>query len=194
MYVPALGDRLPKRGNRLTQLFGAGMLRLFGWRFEGEIPNVTRLVAIGAPHTTAWDWAVGILAILALGVDVTWLGADWIFKYPFMRSLGGVPVDRSRPQGLVAQYIELFKASERLIVGLLPEGTRKKMVPWKSGFYRIADGAGATIMPVVIDRRRKVIRFEPGFLPSGDYEADMEEKIRPLYAEYLEQYPDQFGM
>ena len=194
MYVPAVGDRLPKRGNRLTRAFGTTMLSLFGWRLEGTIPNVAKLVAVGAPHTTAWDWVVAILTMFALGVRVSWLGVDWLFRYPFMRALGGIPVDRSRPQGLVAQIVETLATREQYILGVLPEGSRRKVVPWKSGFYRIAHGAGVTILPVVVDQREKTIRFEPSFLPSGDYEADMAQKLRPLYARYLEQYPDQFGM
>ena len=94
-----LGDRLPKQGNRVTRAVGALILRLFGWRFEGSFPNLEKLVAIGAPHTSAWDFPIAMLAILALGLKATWLGADWIFRYPLIRWLGGVPVDRSRAQG-----------------------------------------------------------------------------------------------
>ncbi len=193
MFIPT-AEELPKRGNRLTRAFGAAMFRLFGWRFEGSLPNVPKLVAIGAPHTTAWDWAIAIASIFALRLRVSWLGADWIFRYPFMRALGGIPVDRSRRQGLVERIVDTLATRDRYILGVLPEGSRKKVVPWKTGFYRIADGAGVTILPVVVDQRQKIIRFAPSFLPSGDYEADMEEKVRPLYAEFLDQYPDQFGM
>lgn len=160
----------------------------------GTIPNEPRMVAIGAPHTTVWDFAVGILAISALGVRVTWLGVDWLFRYPFMRFLGGVPVDRWRSQGLVMEQIERFKSREQYIVGLLPEGSRKKVVPWKRGYDYIAAQARVPILLATLDRRQKLVILGPAFLPTGDLEADTEKHIRPLYAEFLDQYPDQFGM
>ncbi len=193
MSTVRVGDRLPKRGGRLTRGFGAAILRLFGWRLTGEIPDVPRLLAIGAPHTTAWDFIVGIFTIFALGVRVSWLGADWVLRFPLMRWLGGISVDRSRSQGLVGSCIEEFKTQEQLILGLSPEGSRKKVVPWKAGFYHIANGAQVPILLVAIDRQNKLMRFGPSLFPSGDFEADMA-KIRPVFAEFLEQYPDQFGM
>ena len=68
MYVPAVGDRLPQRGNRLTRAVGRFSLRLWGWRFEGTVPDHPRMVAIAAPHTTAWDFIVGMVAVFALGL------------------------------------------------------------------------------------------------------------------------------
>ncbi len=193
MITVPVGDRPPKRGGRLTRFLGAAVLRLFGWRLVGEIPDREKFVAIGAPHTTAWDFAVGMLTIFALGVRVSWLGADWVLRFPLMRWLGGVSVDRSRSQGLVGGCIEKFATSDRLILGLAPEGSRKKVVPWKAGFYHIAHGARVPILLVAIDRRNKQLRFGPTLFPSGDFEADMA-KIRTVYARFLEQYPDRFGM
>ncbi len=188
-----IGDRLPKRGNRLTRGFGAAMLRLFGWRLVGEIPNREKLLVIAAPHTTAWDLGVGMLAIFALGIEVSWLGIDWVVRYPLMRRLGGVAVDPTHAQGLVAQVVENFQARDKFILGLAPEGSRKKVVPWKAGFYHIARGAGVPILAVAIDHRNKLLRFGPTIFPSGDFAADME-RIRRVYAEFLEQYSDRFGM
>ncbi len=188
-----VGDRLPKRGGRLTRGFGAAVLRLFGWRLVGAIPDVEKLVAIGAPHTTAWDFPVGLMTIFALGLKVTWLGVDWVVRYPFMRRLGGVAVDRTRNQGLVDDYIEKFRTREKLFLGLAPEGSRRKVVPWKAGFYHIAHGAQVPSLMVLIDRREKVLAHGPTLFPSGDFEADMA-KIRTVYARFVEQYPDRFGM
>lgn len=188
-----IGDRLPTRGNRLTRGFGATILRWFGWRMVGEIPNRDKLVAIGAPHTTGWDFGVGLMTIFALGIDVSWLGADWVVRYPFMRRLGGVSVDRTQSQGLVAAVVETFQARDKFILALAPEGSRKKVVPWKAGYYHIAHGAGVPILMVAIDHGKKLLRFGPTLTPSGDFEADME-KIWQVYAEFLERYPDRFGM
>ncbi len=193
MHGVRVGDRPPKRGNRLTRFLCESVLRLFGWRLTGELPNREKFVAIGAPHTSGWDFAAGMLAIFALGIKVSWLGADWVLRFPLMRWLGGISVDRSRSQGLVGGCIEEFHSRDGLILGLAPEGSRKKVVPWKAGFHHIARGAGVPIVLVVIDRRKKQLGFGPTLSPSGDFEADMA-KIRPIYAEFLEQYPDRFGM
>ena len=194
MYVPTLGDRLPRRGNRLTRAAGRWVLRLWGWRFEGVIPDHPKMVVIAAPHTTAWDFIVGMVAIFAIGIRVSWLGADWVFRFPMMRSLGGIPVDRSRRHDLVARTVESFAGRERHVLALSPEGTRSKRVPWRTGFYHIARGAEVPVLLAAIDQRAKLLSIGPSFLPSGDYEADMEEHIRPFYGEYLDKYPERFGI
>lgn len=193
MKEVVIGDRLPTRRNRLTRGFARGMLRLFGWRLVGEIPNREKLLAIAAPHTTAWDFFLGLGTIFGLGLNVSWLGIDWVVRYPLMRRLGGVSVDRGQAQGLVGAAIEQYRTHDRFMLALAPEGSRKKVVPWKAGFYHIACGADVPILLVVLDRRNKLLRFGPTITPSGDFEADME-MIRPVYAEFVEQYPDRFGI
>ena len=193
-HVAPIGDRLPRQGNRLTRAIGRTLLRWTGWRFEGAVPNRDKLLAIGAPHTTAWDFALAMMAILALGVRVSWLGADWVFRFPFMRAIGGIPVDRSVRQGMVPQAIRRFAERPKLILALTPEGSRKKVVPWKTGFYHIAAGAGVPVLMVSIDLENKLLRFGPSFEPSGDYEADMETKIEPFYADLVDRFPERFGI
>ena len=150
-------------------------------------------MAIGAPHTTAWDFPLAMLAILALGVKATWLGADWIFRYPLIRWLGGEPVDRSRRQGMVGGYLQKFESSDKFVLGILPEGSRKKVVPWKAGFYHIAVGARVPILMIAMDRKKKVLTFGPTLEPTGDFDADWP-KIREVFARFLEQHPDRFGL
>lgn len=191
--VPELGELVPKRGNALTRKVGATALRLMGWRFEGSFPNVPKLVAIGAPHTTAKDFPVAIMTIMALGIHATWLGVDWIFRFPMMRWVGGVPIDRSKRQDLVSLNIDKFKDREGYVLALAPEGSRKKVVPWKTGYYHIAHGAGVPILMIGIDQQHKVLHFGPCLETSGDLEADME-KIRSFYAKYLDRYAERFGI
>ena len=188
-----IGDRLPRRGNRLTRGLGAAWLRLFGWRLVGEIPNHEKLVAIAAPHTRAWDFGIGMSTILALGIDVRWMGIYWVVRLPLMRRLGGVSVDPKRAQGLVATAIEKFRTHDRYFLALAPEGSRRKVVPWREGYYHIALGAQIPILLVAIDNRKKLLKFGPTIRPSGDLEAD-KEKIHQVYAEFLDEYPDKFGM
>ncbi len=192
--IPPLGERVPRRGNRLTRALARAILRLFGWHVEGEVPDREKFVVLVAPHTTGWDFPLSIVTLIAIGVRVSWLGVDWMFRYPLMRNMGGVPVNRQARLGVVPQSIENFNSRRRYILGLSPEGSRKKVVPWKTGFYHIAVGAGVPIMMVRIDQRARRFKLGPTFEPSGDYQADMDQHIRPVYAGLIDKYPDNFGM
>ena len=191
--VPAVGDRVPRQGNRVTRALGRMALRLLRWRVVGPIPNRKRFLVVVAPHTTGWDFPIAMVTLFALGIRASWLGVDWLLRYPLMSKLGGISVDRGAGQGIVGRAIAEFGRRQQYILGLSPEGSRKKVTPWKTGFYRIATGAAVPLLLVAIDQRKKQIRMGPIFDLSGDYEADMEHRIQPFYAEYLEQYPDRFS-
>ncbi len=169
MFVPALGDRLPCQGNALTRAVGRWLLRLARWRVEGTIPNREKLLVVAAPHTTGWDFPIAMVALLAIGVRVSWFGIDWVVRYPFMKRLGGISVDRAASQGLVPRAIVEFERHSKYILGLSPEGSRKKVVPWKTGFYRIAVGAQVPLLLASIDPQKKLIRVGPMIQPTGDY-------------------------
>ena len=120
----------------------------------GDLPNCSRLVVIVAPHTSNWDFVVGIAARLALRLRIHWLGKHTLFRGLFgrwMRRLGGIPINRSAAHGAVEQVIQQFQTHKSFLVGLSPEGTRKKVPQWKSGFYHIAVGAEVPILPIHFD-------------------------------------------
>ncbi len=193
-HVAPHGPRVPRQGNRLTRALGRGLLRLLRWRADGEIPDRERFVVVVAPHVTGWDFPIFLVTLVALGVRVSWLGVDWMFRYPLMRKLGGIPVNRQAALGVVPQAIERYGSRRRHALVVSPEGSRKKVVPWKTGFYRIAAGAGVPILLVTVDQQKKRVGIGPTFEPSGDYEADLDEHIRPVYAEFVDRYPDNFGI
>lgn len=173
---PELGGELPKRGNRFSTVAGRLALALAGWGFEGQLPNRRKAVLIVAPHTSNWDFLVGVAAVFALGVRVSFLGKHTIFRRPFgplMRWLGGIPVDRTASTGVVQQTVERFHAADELLLGLSPEGTRRKVSRWKTGFYYIALGAGVPIVPVALDYGRQTVRFGAELTPSGDLATDI---------------------
>jgi 1-acyl-sn-glycerol-3-phosphate acyltransferase len=152
-----------------------------GWRVEGAIPDTPKLVIIAAPHTTNWDFVVGIAAKLALRLKVMWLGKDSLFRGPLgavMRALGGVPVDRSSPNAVVSQMVHHFARHERLIVALAPEGTRKRVERWRTGFYHIAHGARVPILPVALNWGARAVQIGEPFVTTGDLEADVAELRR----------------
>ena len=170
--------------SRLLGWLASVLLRALGWRVVGEVPAQQRkYVLIGAPHTSNWDFPLMLLAVLKVGLDLHWMGKDSLFPFPFrglMKWLGGIPIDRSQATGQVAQTVARFRASERLVVLIPPEGTRAKVARWKTGFYHIADGAGVPILLGFVDARRKELGFGPLYFPSGDIERDLPE-IKAFY-------------
>lgn len=160
--VPMLPARVP-RGERpfLQRLSRVGM-RLVGWRIEGTIPNVTHCIIVGAPHTSNWDFVLAILAIFALDLRASWLGKHTFVNgplRPLWQRLGGIPVDRRAPQGMVAQIVAQYRQQPHLILGVAPEGTRRRVDHWKLGFYYIARDAGVPIVPLGFDYGRRTLKI-----------------------------------
>jgi 1-acyl-sn-glycerol-3-phosphate acyltransferase len=151
-------------------------LRLSGWRVDGAFPAVPKYVIIVAPHTSNWDFTLGVALVFAVELRVSWLGKQAIFKAPFkkfLRWLGGIPVDRTASHGVVGECVRAFESAPALMLALAPEGTRKGVSHWKTGFYLIAAKAGVPIMPVGFDYREHVIRLMPLFHPTGNLEQDL---------------------
>jgi len=152
------------------------VLSALGWRVEGEMPNLAKFVVIVAPHTSNWDFPVGMGAKLALGIGATWVGKHTIFRWPFdgvLRAWGGIPVDRSATNDIVQQLVAEFARRPRMVFALAPEGTRKKVERWKTGFYHVARGAGVPIVPVAFDYEARAIRIMSAFEPTGAADADI---------------------
>lgn len=165
-----------------------------GWRVEGQLPEEPRFVLIVAPHTSNWDFIIGVLAKLAVGIDASWLGKHTIFVFPIsgiLRWFGGEPVDRSASHGTVEAAIERFRARAQWVLAIAPEGTRKRVEQWKTGFYRIAVGAGVPILPVAIDYSRRVVDLGTLYHPTGDEARDLDE-LRRRYSARMAHHPKQF--
>jgi 1-acyl-sn-glycerol-3-phosphate acyltransferase len=173
MLVP---ENLRHARGWVWRTIGRTYLRLSGWRVEGVLPDTTKCVAIVAPHTSNWDFSLGVALVFAIELRASWLGKHSIFKAPFrgfLRWLGGIPVNRQARHGVVDACVKLFETAPALLLGLSPEGTRKGVSKWRTGFYRIASGAGVPILPVAFDYRDHVIRMMPLFHPTGDLEQDL---------------------
>lgn len=157
------------------------VLRLAGWRVLFNGLPARQGVLIVYPHTSNWDFVVGILAKWAVGIQVTFWGKDSLFRLPlfgrWLRWLGGVPVDRGTPQGIVGQMaMALIDARERnrfLWLALAPEGTRKHVAAWRSGFYHVALAAGVPLALVYFDYSQREIGVQDFLTLSGDTAQDM---------------------
>ena len=180
----------------MRQRLGRWALRLFGWRIVGELPTTGTYVVIGAPHTSNWDFPLGLAAAAAFGVRISWLGKETLFRWPFgglMRWLGGVPVRRGRSEGVVEQAVDALIAADSLILAITPEGTRGRTSFWMSGFYHIAAAAAVPIHLVCFDRPTRRVAAGPAIDPSGDVGRDMD-LIRAFYAGTQGIRPDNAGV
>jgi 1-acyl-sn-glycerol-3-phosphate acyltransferase len=164
------------------------VLRLAGWRIAFNGLPAKQGVAIVYPHTSNWDFVVGMLAKWGIGIPITFWGKDSLFKLPlfgrWLRWIGGVPVDRSSASGIVGQMareLVAARAQDRFAwLALAPEGTRKATDGWRSGFYHVALDAGVPLALVYIDYRERVVGVESFIMLSGDVDADMAEIAREL--------------
>ncbi len=177
--LPELGRDIPKRGNRLSRGFWTFVMRLFGWRAVGELPDLPRMVFVGAPHTSNLDFFMTALTMASLGIDVHFVMKHTPFVGPvgwFLRWFGGIPLDRGRTRDFVSQMVDTFDEREQFLLAIMPEGTRGKDTPekgWRSGFYHIARGAGVPLVMVVFDYANRRMRVGPTFWPGESYEADL---------------------
>jgi 1-acyl-sn-glycerol-3-phosphate acyltransferase len=191
---PLVGASIPRTHGALAASLGRFMMRVRGWRFEGAIPDVPKMVLIVAPHTSNWDFLTGLWAKFALQLKAGFLAKHTLFWWPlgaFLRSIGGIPIDRSMARGVADSAIRALREEERLILVIAPEGTRGKTERWKSGFYRIAEAGGAPILLVAFDYGRKVIRLGPLLEATGDYGKDLEE-IQSHYHPQMALHPENF--
>ncbi|HNP84547.1 MAG TPA: lysophospholipid acyltransferase family protein [Kouleothrix sp.] len=171
------------------------LLRLMGWRVVGAMPPAPKVVLVVAPHTSNWDFPIMLLLALALGIKAKWMGKHTLFRPPvgwFLRRLGGVPIDRTARHNVVGQAVAAFDAADRMVLAVLPEGTRKRTAYWKSGFYYIAQGAQVPIVLGFADYQRKEGGIGSMIIPSGDMDADMA-KLRAFYTGITGRHPEQFG-
>lgn len=185
--VQALPPQAPRRGNAFSRACGRALLRLGGWRVVGQFPDTPRLVIIVAPHSSAWDGFWGFVAMLALGVHITFLAKAELFKGPLgwlLRLLGGVPVDRSQAHGAVGQAVEYLNGTPPVWFLLAPEGTRRRVERWKSGFWHIAKQANVPIMCAFFHYPEKIMGLGQVLEPGPDPETDMA-RIRDYYQPFV---------
>jgi 1-acyl-sn-glycerol-3-phosphate acyltransferase len=178
----------------MTRVIGRFALKLIGWQIEGDVPNVSQIVIIAAPHTSNWDFVIGMFVIFALGIRLYWMGKHTLFHgslAPLMRWLGGVPTNRTAAHGAVKQVAAEFNQRPQFILAIAPEGTRQRVTEWKTGFYYIALEAQVSILPVTINYQRKAIQLCPPLTPSGDIEADMP-ILKAYYSREMGKKPHQF--
>jgi 1-acyl-sn-glycerol-3-phosphate acyltransferase len=175
------------------------MLRLMGWRVENAPPDLPKMVIVVAPHTSNWDFPVGVAAMFALDLAPRWFGKHTLFRGPFgglLRRIGGLPVRRhgggaSGNEGVVEQVVAAFAAADRFALALSPEGTRGRVARWKSGYYVIAEAAGVPVVPAWLDWSRRVVGFGAPARAEGGAEA-MSARLAASFHPRMARRPDAY--
>jgi len=161
------------------------LFSFFGWKIIGSFPpGIRKYIIAVAPHTSNWDFPVGLAARSILKLkDVKFLGKSQLFKPPYgwiFRTLGGYPVERTTSRDMVNEVVNIFNSHEDFALAIAPEGTRKKVDKLKTGFYYIAKNASIPIVPVGFDFEKKAVIVGEPLYPTENIEVDFEK----LYSFY----------
>ena len=162
--------------------------RVLGWKLKGRFPDLDKCVLAVAPHTSWVDFPLGLLIRSVLGEEINYVGKKSLFSGPFgwfFRWTGGAPVDRGKNTDTVKAVADIFHQRQVFRLALAPEGTRKRVERWRTGFYYIALEAGVPIVLVAFDFGKKQIEISEPRMPTGNFEED--------YAGYQDFYKDVIG-
>lgn len=176
--------KLPLRGNVITRNFSKLVLKAFGFKIIGNLPPMRKLVAIVGPHTSNWDFVIGMFIQYALGVKFSFMIKKSAFVpgfKPILLHLGGVPIDRTAAADITEQMVTRYEESDELVLVITPEGTRSNKKSVKSGFHRIAKSAGVPIMITRLDFAKRELQV--GHMIDSDISW---EELSALLDEYFE--------
>jgi len=177
----------------LLQRAAGGLLRRAGWTISGQRPAAPRYVLVASPHSSNWDTAVMLLFAVHFGIRLRWIGKRESFRGPLgplLRALGGIPIDRGGGRGVVASTAEVFRDGAPLALAIAPDGTRRALDYWRSGFYHIARAADVPLVLSFLDWGTRRAGIGPTLALSGDVGADMD-RIRAFYAGMVGRHPEQ---
>ena len=154
--------------------------KVLGWKTVGKFPKLNKCVVAVVPHTSWLDFFLGLLVRRVINEEINFIGKKSLFKPPFgwyFRWMGGAPIDRSKSSDTVTAITNIFNEKEVFRLALSPEGTRKKVEKWKTGFYYIAKAAKVPIVLVAFDYGKKEIKFSEPQIPSENMNEDFKTYI-----------------
>ena len=172
------------------------LLKVSGWSVDITVPYRDKAVICVAPHTSNWDFIIGLLAYRSIGRKANFLMKKFWFFFPLkylMKALGGIPVDTKSSQSLTSKIIDDFRKLDHINLAVTPEGSRSAVEKWRTGFLTIAYNANVLIQLGIIDFKNKKVIIKKEFTPTGDFQNDLKE-IRKYYSHYKEAalYPQKF--
>ena len=182
----------------MIELFTTTVFNLLGWKMQGDIPaDIEKCVIIVAPHTSNFDFIFGLVAAYKIRLPVRYLiKEEWLKRFaigPLMKSCGALGITRAQRKNMVEQMADLLNQSEQIALAFPPEGTRKLVNKWKTGFYYVALQAKVPIVMCSIDYAKKAVSIGEYFIPSGDYKKDMN-TVKDFYKDITAKYPNKFSL
>ena len=140
MAWPQLGNLVAQKKRPILKWVGRTIYKLMGWKLAGNLPNTPKMVVVAVPHSSNVDFILALSVIWGWGIKVNFLGKHTLFKFPhgfFFKGVGGIPVDRRSPQGLVTKMTEEFNKRKELILVLLRKGREAAMAASKRGLLEL---------------------------------------------------------
>jgi 1-acyl-sn-glycerol-3-phosphate acyltransferase len=194
-HVIDIGPRVPRTSHPVLSRIAQRIISWLGWRLDVHLPDEPRLVVLAAPHTSNWDGVLALLTVVAMQLKMGLFVKHSAFEGllgPVLRKFGALPIDRRAPGGVIGQTVEAFKTQPALVIGLAPEGTRKRVDKWKRGFYLIATEAQVPIVCAYVDYGRRTVGTGLVLKPGGNYAHDLE-RIQAYYRTITPKCPENFS-
>jgi len=186
-----VGNDIPRKWPQWLSSFAAWVLTKKGWQVEGELINQKKAILAVAPHTSKWDFFIGLFVVFSFKLNINFFGKHTIFKPPLgaiVRRLGGIAIERSKAHGVVTSIANKIKEADQLILALAPEGTRSPIYPWKMGFMHIAQQAEIPVQVIGLDYARKRIVLGPIIQKVTNIDEQMQ-TIYTFYDNVCAKYP-----
>ncbi|MDY0297745.1 MAG: 1-acyl-sn-glycerol-3-phosphate acyltransferase [Acidobacteriota bacterium] len=192
MHFPEVGPRVARLNSPWLRRWGRRFLSRRGWTISGNLPDLSHMILLGAPHTSNWDLLYCLAFECALGFKANWVGKQSLFFWPLgplMRRLGGVPVNRRFPRQMLRDTVAYFRERAHLILAIAPEGTRRKVEKWKHGFHRIARAADVPIVPICMNFGARTFTIGSPYIATENVESDIR-TLKEFYAGAVGRRPE----
>jgi len=170
-----LPPNVPSFGGPISRAFGRLMMRMVGMKIVGTVPDVPKVIMLGAPHTANADLLLAMGMKYALGLNYSWMMKKEAFFFPFggmFKAMGGIPIDRKAATDVIGQVEEWFASKDKAWIGITPEGTRSKVDRYKKGYLRIAYRTGIPVFVVGVDSVTRTLVFDQFMDLTGDIDVD----------------------
>jgi 1-acyl-sn-glycerol-3-phosphate acyltransferase len=171
------------------------ILNLAGWRSVVVSLPAPKGIIVVYPHTSNWDFMVGVFYKVGTGLPARWVGKHTLFRWPLRRLLvylGGIPIRRDQRSGLVDAMLAEFAKHDCMWLAVTPEGTRSRTEYWKSGFYRMALQGNLPVGLGYIDYATHTVGIDTYLTLTGDVSADFA-RIRAFYKDKRGRRPENAG-
>ena len=161
----------PRRGNAVTRAIGSGLLKLFGWKIEGVLPNEPKVILVGEPHTSNWDFILIMCAAQSAGFEMSYIMKKEAFFWPlggFFKWLGGLPIERKKGKDSLTQIKEHLDAHDNMFLAITPSGSRVATDSYKKGYLHMAKAFDIPLFLIGIHGPTKSLVLDQLVDASGD--------------------------